>query len=87
MEKFEISRTSRAVGSALGKAANDGLVNKKTNSSEFKLMKSGRERLFLTGVDNPGVFYIEPGKPFSGKLLLFDDVLSKMKNRVFKYLI
>ncbi len=83
VEKFEISRTSQAVGSALGKAANDGLVDKKRRSNEFKLMKKGREKLYLTGLENPGVFYIEPGKPFSGKLLLFDDVLSEMKKRVW----
>jgi hypothetical protein len=81
IEKFEISRSSRTVGSALGKAANDGLVDK--NSIGFKLMKKGREELLLTESNNPGVFYIEPGKPFSSKLLLFDDILSTMENRVW----
>jgi len=83
VERFEISTTPRAVGSVLGKAAKDGLVNKKTKTSEFKIMESGREELYLTTEENPSVFYIEPDKPYSAKLILFDEVLSRMRNRIW----
>ncbi len=83
VEKFRISRSSRAVGSTLGKAVDDGFVNKKGKKNEFKLMEKGRIELYLTRSKNPGVFYIEPGKPFSSKMMLFNDILSNMMNKVW----
>lgn len=81
IEKFEIARTPQAVGSALGKAVSNRLVSKKND--EFKLMRKGREEIYHTSFDNPGVIYIEPGKPFTGKHILVKDVLSKAKNRIW----
>lgn len=83
VERFEISRTSRAVGSALGKAFKDGFVHKNEKTNEFKLMKKGRDDLYLVQSKNPGVYYIEPGKPFSAKVVLFNKILSEMKNKVW----
>lgn len=83
VEKLEISRTPQAIGSALGKAASDGLVDKNKKTGEFKLMKKGREEIYHTSFDNPGVIYIEPGKPFTGKHILVKDILSKTKNRIW----
>ena len=83
VEKFEISATPMAVGSVLGKATKGGLVNKKAKTNEFKIMKKGREELYLTTKESPSVFYIEPDIPYSAKLILFDKILSGLKNRVW----
>lgn len=83
VEKFGISRSSRGIGYALGKAANDGLVNKDDESKKFKIMEKGRKDLYFSSVDNPSAFYIEPGKPFSGKQILFDEILSQIRNKAW----
>lgn len=80
IEKFDISRSSRSIGSALGKSAGDGFVDKNVKTEEFKLMQKGRNELYLARTENPGVVYIEPGKPFNGKLILFSEILNKINN-------
>lgn len=82
VNNFSISRTPQAIASTLGKAARNRLVHKNSDD-KFKLMELGREELYLVEADNPGAFYIEPGKPFSAKLVLLNDILSKVENRVW----
>lgn len=76
IDKLGITTSRQAVEYALG---SDRKATHKNNAG-YRLMKHGRDQ--LTPKTNQGVMLIEPGKPFSGKKLAAENVLSKLKGEV-----
>lgn len=76
IDELGVSTSRQAIEYALG---SDRKATHKDRTG-YKLMKHGKDQL-APKIDE-GVFYIEPGKPFSGKKLATENVLSKLKGEI-----
>ena len=78
-EKIGIAASPQAINIALERAKK-GLVHRSRDG--FKLMEKGRAELFALSADKQAVVVVEPGKPFTSKTFLLQNVLSQLKGEI-----